>query len=360
MLGLPHTRTEQLFSHCAYSGKIRRFGPMMAAMGYDVLHYGVGTPDSSGWAETIEILTPAEQIELLGYDPGQPATSKFIGDAANTGNPVYQTFNERARDALAARVADDDIICLPFGHGHGQAVEPFKHLTMETGIGYPTCVSGYRIYESYAWLHWHLGRDRRDAWVSEWVVPNYFDPAEWPLRTQPLADSEYVLYFGRITPVKGLNVVWNLAKSRPDLKFVICGQGDATPWLTEPNIEYLPPVHGIERAALLAGARCVILPTVYPEPFGGVAVEAQLCGTPVLTSDHGAFPENNPCLDCRPHTEAEWLAGLDRVLLKSPKALRDRAVQQYSMWNVGARYNRIFRAVPSLRRHGWHSGPVTP
>lgn len=358
MLGLPHTRTVQAMSHCAYTGKVLRFGPMMAAEGFEVIHYGVGPPESPGWADFVEVLTPAQQEELLGYDPLHPSP-EFVGRSTHVQSKHYQAFNAALKPLLESYVRGDDIVCLPFGHGHEAALTPriLKDHAVETGIGYPTCITGYRIYESQAWFHWHLGRADRRAWLSEWVVPNYFDPADWPLRpTDPLPD-QYVLYFGRITPEKGMNVVWNLAKLRPDLTFLLVGQGDPSPWLAEklPNLRALGPVAGRERARIFHGARCVLLPTEYVEPFGGVAVEAMLTGTPVLTSDHGAFTETVPSFR-RCHTAGDWMLGLDETLQVHPASLRAYATNRYAMGMVGPKYARIFRDIPGLRTHGWQAG----
>jgi glycosyltransferase involved in cell wall biosynthesis len=54
--------------------------------------------------------------------------------------------------------------------------------------------------------------------------------------------------------------------------------------------EYLGPV-GLERAELYQNAKAVFVPTTYVEPYGTVNVEAQMCGTPVITTDWGAFTE---------------------------------------------------------------------
>jgi glycosyltransferase involved in cell wall biosynthesis len=46
-----------------------------------------------------------------------------------------------------------------------------------------------------------------------------------------------------------------------------------------------------ERNDLVIGAEALLLPTLYREPFGGAAVEAQMLGTPAITTDHAAFAE---------------------------------------------------------------------
>jgi glycosyltransferase involved in cell wall biosynthesis len=46
-----------------------------------------------------------------------------------------------------------------------------------------------------------------------------------------------------------------------------------------------------EKLRLLTGARGLLNPIRWPEPFGLVMVEALACGTPVLTFPEGAAPE---------------------------------------------------------------------
>lgn len=358
MPGLPHTRTAKSFSHCAFTAKVQKFAPMMAAQGYDVIHYGVGLPEGTGWADAVELMSPSEQESLFGYDP-EHSGSQFVGRDANVGHPAFQKFNARLHLEIAKRLAPDDIICLPFGHGHGSMTEwgAMFGQCIETGIGYPTCLTGWRIYESYAWMHWHLGREDRSPWISEWVIPNYFETEDWSLRPLPPQATDPIVYFGRITQAKGLNAVLQLALARPDQPFILCGQGDPTPWLQAPNISYREPLAGLERAALFHEAQCVLMPTEFVEPFGGVAIEAMLTGTPVLTVDCGGFSETIP-EHFRCHTEGDWHLAIADALHRyaSPAACRalQRSTQErYGLAPIGARYDNIFQKVPAMRRTGW-------
>lgn len=356
VLGLPHTRTVQAQSHCAYTSKVRRWAKMMAPHGFECIHYGAGLPEEGmGWHDAVEVLTPYQQQSLLGYDPTAPS-KEFVGNAAGITSPLYRAFNALASGFLQKRVAPTDWICAPFGIGHREACAGLERQTVETGIGYYETFTPWRIYESNAWWHWHLGKYQRAPELGEWVVPNFFDVEEWPLRPSDPTAGGYVLYYGRLTGDKGLNVVWRLAQARPDLEFVICGQGDPSAWRAD-NIRYVKPVHGAERAALLHGARVVLVPSQYAEPFGGVAVEAMLTGTPIITTAHGAFTETVP-EQWRCRSAGEWLAHLDQLeLYPRPAEIREEAVRRYSLEAVGARYAAIFgEQLPALAHSGWDAG----
>ena len=96
---------------------------------------------------------------------------------------------------------------------------------------------------------------------------------------------------GRIIANKGCGIFVELAKRFPNVEFVLCGQGDPKPYLSEPNITYKAPIHGKERGEYLGSLTASICMSKFLEPFNAVAVESQLCGTPVISSDSGGMVE---------------------------------------------------------------------
>jgi glycosyltransferase involved in cell wall biosynthesis len=366
LLGLPHTITRANYSHCAFTGKILRFPAMMLPLGYDIIHYGVAGADfgfewkrtrndGGGSLECVELMTQGEQNALRGHDGSDPA--KFYSDDANTDTPLYKEFNRRLRKALIERVTQADLVLLPFGHGHDGALHDLPYTMIESGIGYPTLYprAQFKIFESYAWMHFQQGRENRNGKNYEWVIPNYFDVKEWDVQLQP--DNMTVVYLGRICELKGLQVIVEMAKRRPDLQFVISGQGDPTPYLTEPNIRYLPPLAGRERSEYLGNARAVLMPTIFTEPFAGVSVEAQLCGTPVLSSSYGGFTETieDEVTGFRCHTLGDWMAALAGASALDRAYIADRARRLYGYERVGKMYDRAFQQIIDLRGAGWYS-----
>jgi glycosyltransferase involved in cell wall biosynthesis len=345
LLGIPHTVTRPDFSHCAFTQKVYRFGAMMAPLGYRVIHYGAAGATLRG-AERVDILTEAEHLELLGH-PYHEHGAGFVGDDAVEGSPLYTAFNYAAREAIRERVEPGDVILFPFGHAHAPLSRlpwPVPVHLLESGIGYYDCLLPNRVYESEAVRHGVMGREGRygvdlDSSRREWVVPNYYDGDDWPEGP----GGDYVAFLGRLTKGKGLDVVLRLAAARPDVRFVIVGQGDPDPWRGLPNVELRPPIVGAERAAFLGHARAIIAPSRYVEPFCGSVVEAALCGTPAIPSSFGAFTETVEQgvtgICCQ--TPAEWVRALDLVRSLDRAAVRNRARARYLLEVVGRQYGRV-------------------
>ncbi len=136
---------------------------------------------------------------------------------------------------------------------------------------------------------------RVDATLPHWV------PA--PTAIRDLDSAPVAAFAGRLHPTKGIDVLLRaFARATVDLpeaRLWIAGEGPEEPRLqalaTQLGIgdrtAFLGALTraGVERRLARAWVQCV--PSVWNEPFGLVAVEAQRRGTPVIASAVGALPE---------------------------------------------------------------------
>jgi glycosyltransferase involved in cell wall biosynthesis len=97
---------------------------------------------------------------------------------------------------------------------------------------------------------------------------------------------------------------------------------------------------------LYQGARVLAIPS-REEGLGLVAVEAQLCGTPAITSDFGAFAETvqHGITGFHCQTVGQFTAAVDRVLNLDRETIARRARKLYAMERVGRLYDDAFEVV---------------
>jgi glycosyltransferase involved in cell wall biosynthesis len=147
-----------------------------------------------------------------------------------------------------------------------------------------------------------------------------------------------------------LDIVEEVAKHHT---VITAGQGECR----VKGAQHLGVVRGDVKANLLARAKALICPTTYIEPFGGVAVEAQLSGTPVICTDFGAFTEtvkqNYSGFRCR--NLRELLQAADDVKNLDSLAIQSRAQYKFSLRNVAPQWKRWYDQLQSLHGEGWYA-----
>lgn len=351
MLALFHTIPSLEYSHCAYTGKVLRFSKMMQSVGYDVIEYANEGSESAA-VEKVVMLAAGEYAQHFG----DRKETDFVGNRASIDHPAHALFEERLIAEMQKRLRPKDIICHPFGHTHDALLKIFpNHFHVETGIGYPIVMPGsFRIFESYAWAHYHMGKENRNGSHYEWVIPNYYDVEEW---TPSFEHGDYIAFLGRICSGKGLDTILEIA-NYVDIKIIVCGQGDPTPWQHK-NIEYRGPLKGRERSNFLRQAYCAVMPTTYVEPFGGSGVEAMLCGTPVVAVDYGAFTETiqQGVSGYRCKVLKQWLGAIQNVKNLDRRKIAEYARNKYSLQACAVLYDQAFKQLLDLYSDGWYTIP---
>lgn len=328
---------------------------MMKSMGHTVFLYGAENSDASWCDELIPIISEEERTTLLESFSGRANTATEYQHAwIDERSPLWQLSNPRMIREIGLRKQPRDFIC-QIG-GASQETVSLAHpelMTVEYSIGYEGSFGAYRVFESNIWRHWTYGYQKiSEGRFFDTVIPVFFDPAEFEFREKK---EPFALYLGRLTPKKGVEVAIQSAKLA-GLPLKIIGH-DREKDLVPRGVEFLGALPQAERNNYLSRASVVLCPTLYVEPFCCVSVEAQMCGTPVVSTDWGGFTENVEHGKTGFHCNylGGFVDGIKKSLELDKAYIRARAERLYSMHNINHDYQRYFERLSTLWGDGWNT-----
>lgn len=352
VLGVPHTVSSTKFNACAYTQKVVKFGRMMKALGHKVIHYGHEDSDLE-CDEHVSVLTNDDFEKSYGSHDWKSKFFKF-----DTGDYAYQTFYKNAIREVEKRKGKNEFI-LPFW---GSGVRPIcdAHpdlICVEPGIGYAGGFwARWKVFESYAIYHAYCGMNRVGHCNQDWyevVIPNYFDKKDFTFNDKK---EDYFLYLGRVYDGKGVNIAIQ-ATEQAGVKLVVAGQKEDG-YNLPPHVEYVGYADMEKRKELMANAAASFLPSMYVEPFGGVQIENLLSGTPTITTDWGAFAENNlhGITGYRCRSMGDFVEAIKRVQAGEIASKNCRVWgENFTLEKIGPRYEKFFNDILNVYTNkGWY------
>ncbi len=261
-------------------------------------HYGP-------WESVVSLLT--EELVQMGLDVTLFAT----GDSRTSGKLVAVVPHPYSEDdSVDPKVAE----CLHISEIFERADEfdiihnnfDFLPLTysglVETpvvttihGFSSPKIIPVYRKYDTRS--HYVAISESDKSAELDYIatIHHGIDVAQFPFSG---AIGEYLLFFGRIHPHKGVYEAIQVAQ-RVGMKLIIAGiiqdqdyfAARVEPYVDGTTVEYIGSVGPDQRAAVLGGALALLHLISFDEPFGLSLVESMACGTPVIAFRRGSMPE---------------------------------------------------------------------
>lgn len=338
------------------------------SLGHEVYHYGT-EGSNPPCTEHITIMTKEDQKRFFGDHDWH---TDFFNIEWNGSLPYWQHANINAASEINKRKQKRDFVCLIGGDCQKEIsdlVGESMTINVEFGIGYKGAFAKYRAFESYAQMHkvYMFGKNgyNTDGGNYDAVIPNYFDPDDFPFGAEK---DDYYLFIGRFIVRKGIRVAVQATKVM-GAHLKMAGQGVTARdgqkligeelTIDEPHVEHVGYADVKKRGELMSRAKAVFVPTYYLGPFEGVAVEAMMCGTPVLTSDWGAFPETvqHGVTGYRCRTLEQWVWAAEAATKLDPEKIRRYAVSNYGIDRVAKMYQEWFEMLLGLWGPGWPNIP---
>ncbi len=172
-----------------------------------------------------------------------------------------------------------------------------------------------------------------------------------PAAVQP----SYVAFLGRICPEKRADRAIRIAQ-RAGEQLKIAAKVDKVdeayfiaeiaPKLTG-DAELIGEISDGEKGQFLSGAKALLMPIDWPEPFGLVMIEAMACGTPVIAFNHGSVPEiiEHGVTGFTVSNEDEAIEALRKIHTLDRGLIRSRFEARFSARRMAEDYVNIYHAL---------------
>ncbi len=201
------------------------------------------------------------------------------------------------------------------------AAEAYLHKWMRT---YESCVTHFLVPSMFV-----KEKLIENGWSAEKisVLPHF---QNLPSTTPTAASSNApILYFGRLSPEKGLTDLLRAMHRLPAVNLQIAGEGPQREELETlaknlklANVEFMGQISRPELNALISSSRFTVLPSRAYETLGKTILESYACGRAVVASDLGSRRElvrENVTGVLFPAGDVARLAGAIEFLLERPE-----------------------------------------
>lgn len=341
----------------AFGTKVINMAKILKKLGHHVIFYGVEGSEVL-CDEFVQVSTKADLLKTYGEWDKTKIYKENYGDYCHT------VFNDNCTREINARKRTGDFLLVCHGTFHKQIADAVNIPdTIEIGIGHRSSFARFRIFESEFQRAWTYGKEGEgNGKFYDSVIPGFFDPDDFIYSDKK---DDYFLYLGRVISLKGIFVAQQVCQ-KLNKRLVVSGFGydekanstDAKAFsdlLKLPNVEYVGFAGKEKRAQLMSKAKALFLPTLYLEPFGYVVIEANMSGTPVITTDFGAFPETvkqgKTGFRCR--NFREFVQAAQDVEKIRPEDCREWALN-FTLDRIAPHYKRYFTQILDLIGKGWY------
>ncbi|MGS1005554.1 glycosyltransferase family 4 protein [Burkholderia glumae] len=189
-----------------------------------------------------------------------------------------------------------------------------------------------------------------------WAGTVYHGLPDTLLTPQPDRKPEYLAFLGRICPEKRVDTAIRIA-AKSGLPLKIAAKVDKVdaeyfkteiePLLATANVEFIGEINEAQKPAFLSGAKALLFPIDWPEPFGLVMIEAMACGTPVVAFNRGSVPEviEDGLTGFIVEDEHSAIGALQQIDTLSREAIRQRFETRFSAKTMAHHYVEIYETL---------------